>query len=319
MKFKELFEFIIAQGISQDPRGAKAVAEQMAENAEKYAKLSGKEKERFDVAKFTNPYADSRMLNGIGNEEVKTILFGIDIETAEVLLANALNATGKKIDLIITHHPEGKAYATFAQVMGMQADILNKFGVPLNVSESLTNAREKEVSRKVLSANHTRAVDAAVLLGIPFMSAHTVADNHVVAYLQKLFDESKPKNLGAVVDMLFDIAEYKYADSIGAGPIILNGSAENRTGKIFVDMTGGTEGSKDLIEKLSQAGVGTMVCMHMSEEHYKNAQKHHINVVIAGHISSDNLGINLMLDAVEKKFGKIETVECSGFKRFRRI
>jgi hypothetical protein len=42
-----------------------------------------------------------------------------------------------------------------------------------------------------------------------------------------------------------------------------------------------------------------------------------IHVVIAGHISSDTLGLNLLLDAMEKR-GPLNVVECSGFKRIRR-
>jgi hypothetical protein len=42
-----------------------------------------------------------------------------------------------------------------------------------------------------------------------------------------------------------------------------------------------------------------------------------MNVEIAGHISSDNLGVNLMLDEVQKK-GRLKIVACSGFRRFER-
>jgi hypothetical protein len=58
-----------------------------------------------------------------------------------------------------------------------------------------------------------------------------------------------------------------------------------------------------LIEKLANAGVGTIVGMHMSEKNNNNAVKHKKNEIIAGQISSDNLGINLMLDSLEKKYG----------------
>ncbi len=83
-------------------------------------------------------------------------------------------------------------------------------------------------------------------------------------------------------------------------------------------MTGGTEGPKDVLEKLAAAGVGTIVGMHMSEDHLKAAKKCHLHVVIAGHIASDNLGMNLLLDSAEKKFGGIDVIEASGFRRFRR-
>ena len=61
-------------------------------------------------------------------------------------------------------------------------------------------------------------------------------------------------------------------------------------------MTGGTEGPKDALEKLSAAGVDTLVGMHYSEEHHKRASELRLNLVVAGHISSDMLGMNLILD-----------------------
>ncbi len=319
MKLKKLFEFFIQQGLKKDPRGAEEVKKLLAEKKSDYEKLSLDEKEFFDTETLSNPYADSRILNGSGDEEINSIMLGIDIETPELLLANTLKASGKKIDLVLTHHPEGKAYATFYNVMGMQADILNKEGVPIAIAESLTDSRMKEVSRKVLPQNHNRAIDAAKLLNIPFMSAHTVADNHVVEFLQNLIESKKPKYVKDIVKILKEIPEYKESAKIGAGPLILLGSKESRAGKVFVDMTGGTEGAKEVLEKLADAGVGTMVCMHMSEDHYKDAKKYHLNVIIAGHISSDNVGLNLLLDSAEKEFGKMDIIEVSGFRRFRRI
>ena len=114
-----------------------------------------------------------------------------------------------------------------------------------------------------------------------------------------------------------DIPEYKEAAKNGSGPKILLGSNERSAGKIFVDMTGGTEGAKDIFGSLATSGINTIVCMHLSEEHRKEAEKQKINVVIAGHISSDNLGLNLLLDKVIGK-NKIKIIECSGFRRIKR-
>jgi hypothetical protein len=55
----------------------------------------------------------------------------------------------------------------------------------------------------------------------------------------------------------------------------------------------------------------------MTEEHLANAKKANLNVVIAGHIASDVLGLNLLLDEVEKA-GKLAYVALSGFERIRR-
>jgi putative NIF3 family GTP cyclohydrolase 1 type 2 len=175
----------------------------------------------------------------------------------------------------------------------------------------------KEVERSLLPVNHTRPVDTARLLDIPYICLHTPADNMVSSHLQALFDRESPARLKEVVKLLKEIPEYREAIKNNAGPRILIGSDDQRTGKIFVDMTGGTSGSKDTIEKLSQSGVGTVVGMHMSEDHRKEAEKHHLHVVIAGHISSDSLGLNLLLDAIEKR-APLQVLECSGFNRIKR-
>ena len=72
-----------------------------------------------------------------------------------------------------------------------------------------------------------------------------------------------------------------------------------------------------MYEKISQAGIGTIMGMHMGEEHRKEAEKNHINVVIAGHMASDSLGMNLFLDELEKK--GITVVPCSGLIRVKRF
>lgn len=83
-------------------------------------------------------------------------------------------------------------------------------------------------------------------------------------------------------------------------------------------MTGGTEGSKEIFQSLSLSGINTIVAMHLSEEHRKEAEKNHVNVVIAGHIASDNLGLNLLLDNITRD-EKLEILDCSGFRRIKRL
>lgn len=316
MKIGELIEKAIKTGIENDPRGAEEVKKELERRKKDYESLKPEEKEFFDVESLNNPYADSRLLWGDPQKEIKTVLVGIDIEVSEILLSEALRQKGKCIDLILSHHPEGKAYANLYQVMKMQAEILQRFGVPINVAEDLMEARIKEVERKLMPYNHTRAVDAARLLGTPFACLHTPADNMVATYLQRLFEEKRPYTIGDVIDILKEIPEYKEASKNGSGPKILIGTPQRKAGKIFVDMTGGTEGSKEIFQNITNAGINTIIAMHLSEEHRKEAEKHHINVVIAGHISSDNLGMNLLLDEILP--ADIEVLECSGFKRIKR-
>jgi putative NIF3 family GTP cyclohydrolase 1 type 2 len=313
----EIYKAVVELGISADPRGKKVINEELKNIKKDYKELKKQQKEEFDTEKLTNPYADTRILYGDKKHKVKRVLVGIDMEIGEVLVADRLNQRGKKIDLIISHHPEGYALAGFYDVMRMQADVLNKFGVPINVAEGVLKDRISEVERKVMPVNHNRAVDAARLLDIPFICVHTPTDNLVTQFLQKMLDKAKPYTVKDIINLLKKIPEYKMAIADNAGPKVFAGKESNRAGKIFVEMTGGTEGSKKAIEKLAQAGVGTIVGMHMSDEIRKEAEKYHINVIIAGHIASDNLGLNLLLDKLTKK-DKLDIITCSGFRRVNR-
>lgn len=317
MKLGDIYKRAIETGIENDPRSKQAVREEMERRKKAYDNLSADEKELYDLESLENPYSDSRILYGPADCEVRHILAGIDIDVGEILLADNLKSKGRRIDLLLSHHPSGRALADLYSVMRMQSDILNLFGVPINIAEGLMDIRISEIERKLMPANHTRTIDAARLLDLPLICLHTPADNMVAQYLQQTFDREKPYVLSDILEILRAIPEYRAACSNGAGPKIILGAKTRKAGRIFVDMTGGTEGAREIFESLTNSGINTIVGMHLSEEHRKEAEKHHLNVVIAGHISSDNLGLNLLLDEIMRD-QPLEVLECSGFRRFHR-
>lgn len=314
MRIKDIFNLAIQMGIKADFRGEERIKEILNEKKEKYEKMSEEEKRWFDKESLTNPYLDSRIYNIAEDKEIKKVLAGIDIETGELLLAQKIG----EVDLVIAHHPLGKGLAHLSEVMDLQCDVLNFYGVPINIAEGLMKERISEVARGVNSANHQRTVDSARLLGINLMNSHTPCDNLAAKYLKEVIDREKPQKIKDIIELLRQIPEYREAEKIGAGPKIFVGDKENRCGKIaLTEITGGTEGSPKLYEKMAQAGIGTVVGMHISEEHRKEAESAHLNVVIAGHMSSDSLGMNLFLDELEKR--GIEIVPCSGLIRVSRV
>jgi hypothetical protein len=318
MKLSKLFEEAIRHGIEVDPRGETQVRKELERVKKDYEALAEEKKRRFDKERLDNPYSDSRMLYGDGGTEVASVMVGIDMEVGELVLADRLREKGRDIDLVWAHHPEGAGLANLGGVMAMQADILCSFGVPINIAEGLLAPRIKEVERGVMPGNHMRAVDAARLLDIPMICTHTPADNCVAGFLQELFDRKKPETVEDVVDILREIPEYEEAERYGSGLRIVAGSDKRRCGRVFVDMTGGTSGSEKTFERLANTSdIGTMVVMHIPEKHLEQAESNHINVVIAGHMASDTLGMNLLIDAVEKAGKKkFSVIEASGFRRY---
>lgn len=317
MKISEIYRTAVELGMEKDIRGSEEISRLLKAKKDKYEKMSDDEKELYDKEELWNPYGDTRILYGDPDLEIKTALVGIDMETPEIILADALRSRGRGIDLIIAHHPEGMAYAGLHEVMSLQADMWEKQGVPINVGDSLIGKRIGEVRRGVMPQNHNRPVDAARLLDIPYMCVHTPADNNVQDFLTNYMDEKKPYLVSDVVGRLKEIPEYKTAAGMKAGPNIICGSADNRAGKIMVDMTGGTQGPVSAMEKLGAAGVGTLIAMHYSEKIKEEAEKRHINCVIAGHIASDSIGLNLIFDKIEGK--GLDLISCSGYIRFSRV
>lgn len=280
----------------------------------KFGRLADPRKDKKKIKRFE----DSAILFGRGDLEIKKIMVGIDIEVAELLLAERIRQK-EGLDLVLGHHPEGKAYAGLHEVMRLQIDLLRQAGVAQETASRLVKERMSEVERRVLPQNHTRPVDAARLLNMPFMNAHTPADNHVYRYLEAKFKQKKPRLVEDIVKILNTIPEYQIAQKFNTGPRIILGNPKRQAGKILLEMTGGTEGSKDVFGRLYKAGVRTLVSMHLSEEHFKKVKDANLNVVIAGHISSDNLGLNLLLDNIEKSAQQTFTVvACSGFNRIKR-
>ena len=318
MKLERLYKKAVEIGIANDLRGKGEIKKILKEEKEKFDKLKDEESEYYDKDRLFNPFSDTRILNGDPSTNVKKLIVGIDMEIGELLLTYLLNKdSGQKIDLVIAHHPEGIALAQLYEVMKLQADLLANYGVTISVAEQLMEKRISEIERRLMPVNHTRAVDAARVLGIPMMCIHTPADNCVTNHLKKTFEKEEPYRLKDLIELLKTIPEYKKSAKLQAPPKVVSGSDNSKCGKIYVDMTGGTEGSKEIFEKYANSGISTIVGMHLSEEHLETAKKAKLNVVIAGHISSDVLGLNLLFDELEKE-EKLEYVCVSGFERIRR-
>lgn len=314
---KKLHEFAVEEGIKEDPREREIIENLLEKRKEKYEELEGVRKERFDEDRLKNPFDDSKVLFG-KEREVETLAVGIDIGPQELLLVNRLNEQGKDIDGVMTHHPRGKALAGLHEVMKLQVDTLRQVGISVSQAEGIVNPRMQEIKQAIHPANHPRVPQTAKLLDIPLIGLHTVTDNHAYQFVKEYLDEEDPRTLSDLIDTLLDIPEYEWSLEYRMGPEIFAGSESDRTGKIGVlGFTGGTDLGDELIEKMVNAGVDTLVAMHATKKQVKKAKDESINVVTAGHMPSDNVGINLLLDKLNDEFG-ITALELSGFKRVKR-
>jgi len=315
MTFKEMYKLAIELGMNADPRPMKEIKDELKSRNADYKKLSKSQKDYYDKDALTNPYYDTRILNESKKiKNIKTILTGIDMEQWDLTFATILNKQGYTIDAVIGHHPEGSALLGLGNDMPLQNSVMHACGVPINVAEKILSPRKSQIDRGVHPANFIRPIQTAELLDMNYMCAHTVADNNAWYFVTDFLRKKRSlKTVGDVVDALMEIPEYQIASKLSNPPMIVSGNKHSSAGRIEVtEFTGGTSGNEEIYEKLSQAGVGTIITMHMSEKHRKEAEKHHINVIIAGHMASDSIGMNLILDEFEKQGVKI--IPCGLFR-----
>lgn len=313
MTIKDIFKSAIEIGIKNDFRTKAEIGEYLKLKKEEYENLSKDEKSYFDKERLANPYSDTRIHFDSGKKNIKRIFAGIDVTPGSIYIAEELHG-----DLIINHHPIGLALTGLDDVMNYQVDQMEKIGVPVAIAEKLIHKRISEVARGVNPVNHYEVVDAARLMKISLMNVHTPADNLSAQFILEKIKKAKPRYVKDILKSIMEIPEYQQATRLGSGPMLFSGSKNNRCGRVVVsEFAGGTDGSKDIYQAMANAGIGTIVSMHQSEEYRKAAEEAHINVIVAGHISSDSLGMNLFLDELEKR--GMEIVPFGGLIRVKRF
>jgi putative NIF3 family GTP cyclohydrolase 1 type 2 len=316
MKIQDLYNLAVEMGIKADPRGEKNVQKNLEKLKKEFKELPAKKKKYFDEESLSNPYSDTRVLFGDLKKDVKTVMAGIDASASEILIADRLSEKGKKIDLVISHHPTGHALASLHEVMDLQIDMYEEAGVPANVAQALFEERMSLVKRGIGPLNHAQAVDAARLLEVPLMAIHTVWDNLGNNFMQNLIKGKEFDNVGEILELINEVPEFIEATKGKSGPSIVSGSEKSKVGKIAVSFTGGTNPSKQLYMELAKAGVGTIIEMHVPEDAVQELRKMHVNVIDCGHMAADSIGANIYLDAIEKK--GVEIIPCSGLIRVKR-
>lgn len=240
-----------------------------------------------DLAGLETLPCDSKLI--VEGNDVKRVLFGVDMETQELLLAKSLG-----FDCVVSHHPHaGSAMIDFSQVMDAQIDKMVSFGVPINRAQKALRKKQLTVDIGMHVSNYDRVASAAKLMAMPYFNIHMPADliteNWLQAELDKAFGNAPKTTIGDVLERLKNMDAYS---NVPAGPIIRVGGEKDYAGRIAVLMAGGTNGGAEVFKAYFEAGVGTIIAMHMPEDVKKAVEEQgYGNVIIAGHMASDSIGL----------------------------
>jgi putative NIF3 family GTP cyclohydrolase 1 type 2 len=244
--------------------------------------------------------------------EVHRVFAGIDVDLGELFLARELGADG-----VIAHHPVGShARLRFPAMIERHVEQMTEAGIPGAIARAAMRARQRPVERGVHPVNYDRVVDAAKKLGMPVMNVHLPADiigrRYFIDFVGRVVDGRAP-TVGQLVEELKTIPEMELSL---VQPEQWLGKPSNPVGKWVVQMAAGTNGGAPIYRTYYEHGIDTILAMHIEDRDLRELeqdQRPNANLVITGHMPSDSIGMNRILDAIEQR--GVEVIAGSGVIR----
>ena len=244
--------------------------------------------------------------------EVRRVLFGIDIDIGELLLARELGLDG-----VIAHHPVGgSARLRLPEVIDRHLDQMLEAGIPASVAAPLVAARRRPVAHALHSANYDRVVGAARQLRMPLMNIHLAADILARRYFTELTAMLSRDGSASAGELLAGLARVPEMAAALVSPELWLGVPENRVGRFLVQMAAGTNGGAGIYRTYYEHGIDTILAMHLDDRDLReleSLQRPGANLIITGHMPSDSIGVNRVIDALEQH--GLEVIAGSGVIR----
>ncbi len=242
-------------------------------------------------------------------ENIRKVLFGIDISTAELAMAKQLG-----FDAVIAHHPPQTSAIPAWQVYLRHIDFLVQAGVPREAAEAAVKPRAEAMAAAYQSANHEHYSSIARLLDMPFLNIHCPLDELGRRIMQKTVDDCLAVNsqatLGDVVEALNALPEFAEAHTQIQ---IAMGEAEAPAGRVVVAHGALTNGGYAVANAYFTHGIPTVLYIHIpySDLQRLRAEKKG-QLIVTGHISSDLVGINPFVQKM--RAAGLEVTTISGIR-----
>jgi putative NIF3 family GTP cyclohydrolase 1 type 2 len=244
--------------------------------------------------------------------EVRRVFVGIDVDVGELLLARALGADG-----VIAHHPVGsRARLGLPAVIERHEDQMRAEGIPAEVAHEKMLERRRPVAHGLHTSNYDRVVDAARQLNVPLMNIHLAADligrQFFIDFVGRVVDGTTT-TVGGLIGELKTIPEM---EASLVQPELWLGEADNPVGRWVVQMAAGTNGGAPIYRTYFEHGTDTILAMHIDERDLRELEqmaRPGANLVITGHMPSDSIGMNRVIDALEAQ--GLEVIAGSGVIR----
>ncbi len=262
-----------------------------------------------ELAGFDEVPPDSQIY--VPKEDVKRVLFGIDVGVPGLLLAKQLGC-----DLAISHHPEGGSAAVRGhEVFLRHVEIMKAAGVPEDVAREAVREKFEALRLVDHKSNYDLAPSVARLLGIGYMNIHCPLDEVGRRIMQEVVDGVMATGRPTVRDLMVALSQLREFE-LAETPIFLAvGDETARVGKAVVAHGAFTNGGHRVARAYFEHGVDTVIYIHLEPGDLRALRESGVrgNLIVTGHIASDSVGINPLIDELESR--GIEVITYGGIIR----
>ncbi|HEV3433095.1 MAG TPA: hypothetical protein VG098_03800 [Nitrososphaera sp.] len=229
----------------------------------------------------------------VKGKNIRKVLIGIDIGTAELMLAKQLEC-----DAVIAHHPIGTAAVNFYRVFDRHVDYMVEHGVPKKIARTAVEKLKERIETRNHADIYSDVVGAAKALGMPLVNIHQPCDEYMRQVILRAIKAGRTEYVSDIVKSISKIPEFRNA---ATRVKVRFGNQNNKAGHWSLVVAAGTNGGFSIAKAYFQHGVSTVIYLHidygelirMREEKLKG------NLVVMGHLGGDSIGLNGLADRLE--------------------
>ena len=248
-----------------------------------------------DMAGFDAIPKDSAVY--LPGEDIRRILFGLDIGTAELLMAHQ-----QGYDAVIAHHPVG-VFPGAWRVFERHVDLMVAAGVPEAAARAAVAPKMGMLRLGGQSRNYEQVPMAARQLGLPFLNIHCPLDELGRRVMQQAVDDLLARHPAATLaDVAGALAALPAAQRADTEVTVCLGDPAAPAGKVVVAHAALTNGGAEVARAYYEHGVGTVVYLHIAPGDVQQLRADgRGQLIVPGHVVGDACGIEPYIHALRAR------------------
>jgi putative NIF3 family GTP cyclohydrolase 1 type 2 len=256
-------------------------------------------KEGLELAGWKKMPADSAV--HLKGKNIHKVLIGIDIRTAELLLAKQLGC-----DAVIAHHPIGATAVNFYKVFDRHIDYMVEHGVPKKIARNAVEKLKERIETRSHADIYSDVIGAAHALHMPLVNIHQPCDEYMRQVIFRAIKAGRTEFVSDIVKSISKIPEFRHATTKVR---VRFGSENSRAGQWALVVAAGTNGGFNIAKAYFQSGVSTVIYLHIDYGELVKMREEKLegNLVVMGHLAGDSIGLNGLAERLENL--GVETVK----------